>query len=524
MGSNPLSLFWADLVGRLPQRRYLDRQDRPRRLYALAFSLLTLILGFTYLLWLTPLVFKNRGIPDFLFLAAEILSFLLLGLMAVDVWQLRGHRPEGLSPDRQWRVDVLIPCCGEPFEVIKTTLSAVKRIAYQPLEVYVLDDGASRQVAILAESLGFHYLSRPAVCLTLQDCKSGNLNFALQHSQGELILVLDADQVPAPEILSRLVGFFNQDRVAYVQSLQAFFLPESDPFYNADRVFYETMQLSNDQVNAVVSCGSGVVYRRQALEELGGFATWNLVEDFTTSYEILSRGWRSIYFPYALSRGLAPTTLSGVYRQRFQWCLDTMRLFFWDNPLWKRGLTWAQKRHFLIIMLSYLASGLAFPIFYAIPLLVYLRGSSLLQGYELPYGVLRLAYLAATILMFHYLFFHKEPLKQFKILCSLFPVHALAIAAALLYPPGRKPPYRVNNQLFFENPGRWWHVAPHLGFIALHLTLPILSLWQGWALPGLILFNAIFSAGIIWILGDLVLAVWDKPKWSPAMDPRQVYG
>ena len=512
------------MIGRLPPRRFLDRPDRPRRRCALGFSLLTLVLGFAYLLWLTPLVFKNRGIPDFLFLAAETLSFLLLGLMAVDVWHLRGHRPEGLSPDRQWPVDVFIPCCGEPLEVIRTTLLAVQRIAYQPMEVYVLDDGASRQVARLAESLGFHYLSRPEACLTLQDCKSGNLNFGLQHSQGELILVLDADQVPAPEILQKLVGFFNQDRVAYVQSRQAFFLPEGDPFYNADRVFYETMQLSNDQANAVISCGSGVVYRRRALEELGGFATWNLVEDFTTSYEILSRGWRSIYFPYVLSRGLAPATLPGVYRQRFQWCLDTMRLFFWDNPLWKPGLTWRQKRHFLIIMLSYLASGLAFPIFYAIPLLVYLRGYSFLQGYELPYGVLRLAYLAATILMFYFLFFQKEPLRQFKMLCSLFPVHALAIVTALLHPPGRKPSYRVNNRLLLTDKGRWWEVAPHLGFITLHLTLPIISLYRGWALPELILFNSIFSAGIIWILGDLVVAVLDQPKWSPAMDPRQVYG
>jgi cellulose synthase (UDP-forming) len=266
-----------------------------------------------------------------------------------------------------------------------------------------------------------------------------------------------------------------------------------------------------------------VVYRRQALEEMDGFATWNLVEDFTTCYELLSRGWRSVYYPYGLSRGLAPTTLPGVYRQRFQWCLDTMRLFFWDNPLWKRGLTWPQKRHFLIIMLSYLASGLAFPIFYAIPLLVYLRGYSFLEGFELPYGALRLAYLAASILMFYYLFFKKEPLKQFKMLCSLFPVHALAIAAALLSPPGRKPRYRVNNQVFGADASRWWDVAPHLGFIGLHLTLPLISLWQGWALPGLILFNSVFSAGIIWILGDLVLAVMDKPKWSPARDPRRVY-
>jgi len=524
LGNNPFRLFYTDLLGGLPQRRYLDLQDRPRRLRASIFSLLTLILGGAYLLWLSHLVLQNREALDFFFLAAEILSFVLLALLGVDVWNRRGHRPEGLSHRRTWSVDVFVPCCGEPLEVIGTTLRAVTQVDHQPLQVYVLDDGASRPVAALAESLGFHYLSRPEAGLASLDGKSGNLNFGMQHSRGELILVLDADQVPTPDILQRLLGFFQLDRVGYVQSQQAFFLPEGDPFYNADRVFYETVQLCNDQGNAVVSCGSGVVYRRQALEEMGGFATWNLVEDFTTSYELLSRGWRSIYFPYPLSRGLAPTTLAGVYRQRFQWCLDTMRLFFWDNPLWKRGLNWTQKRHFLIIMLSYLASGLVFPIFYAVPLVVYLRGHSFLQGYELSYGFLRLTYLAATLLMFHYLFFEKEPLKQFKMLCGLFPVHALAIVAALLYFPGRKPAYRINNQLLFAGSTRWWQVAPHLGLITLHLGLPFLSLWRGWASPGLILFNAVFSAGIIWILGDLVLAVVEKPKWSPAMDPRRVYG
>jgi cellulose synthase (UDP-forming) len=524
MSRSALFLFWAHLFHRLPFRRYLDLQDRPRRLRAQIFSLLTLGLGLAYLLWLSRMVFRNREIPDFFFLAAEGLSLLLLFLMACDVWLLRGHRPEGLTPSREWPVDIFIPCSMEPFAVIKTTLQAVKRIAYGPMEVYVLDDGASPQVARLAESLGFHYLSRPGVGLALDDSKSGNLNFGLAHSRKELILVLDADQVPVPEILQRLVGFFELPRLAYVQSQQAFFLPEGDPFYNGDRVFYETLQLSNDQANAVVSCGSGVIYRRQALQEMGGFATWNLVEDFTTSYELLSRGWRSLYFPYPLSRGLAPATLAGVYRQRFQGCLDTMRLCFWDNPLWKRGLKWAQKRHFLIVMLSYLMSGLAFPIFYSIPLLAYLRGFCFLEGYELPYGALRLAYLAATVLMFRYLFFQKEPLKQFKMLCSLFPVHALAIGAALLHPPGRKPAYRANNQQPFADTGRWWHVAPHLGFISLHLTLPVVSMIQGWAPPGLIFFNSIFSACIIWFLGDLVLAVVDRPRWSTAMDPRRVYG
>ena len=109
-------------------------------------------------------------------------------------------------------------------------------------------------------------------------------------------------------------------------------------------------------------------------------------------------------------------------------------------------------------------------------------------------------------------------------LCSLFPVHALAILAALFYPPGRKPAYRVNNLQPFVAHGPWWHLAPHLGFISLHLSLPVVALWRGWGEPRLIFFNSVFSASIIWILGDLVLAVLSGPKWLPAMDPRQVYG
>jgi cellulose synthase (UDP-forming) len=409
-------------------------------------------------------------------------------------------------------------------EVIATTLRAVKQIAYPALEVLVLDDGASPQVAALARSLGFRYLSRPAAGLPRRDSKSGNLNYGLEHSRGELILILDADQVPVPEIAARLAGFFQLPQVAYVQSKQAFFLPEGDPFYNADQIFYETLQLSNDQANAVISCGSGVMYRRRALEEIGGFVTWNIVEDFTTSYELLSRGWKGIYYPYSLSRGLAPATLPGVYRQRFQWCLDAMRLFFWDNPLFKAGLNWRQKSHFLIVMLSYLASGLVFPIFYAIPLYIYLFGRSILLGHELDYLLLRSAYLVATALMFRSLFCRQEALKQLKMFCSLFPIHALAILTALVYPPGRKPAYQANNLQPFSQGNCWRQLAPHLGLIGLHLGLPLVSLWQGWALPQLVFCNAVFSAFIIWVMSDLVLTVLVEPTWNPAADPRRVYG
>lgn len=521
---SPVQMFLADWRRRLPYRRYRDLEDRPRRLAAQNLSLLTLFLGALYLCWLGPLMWRAPGDQSVLFFFAETLAYLMLIFLAWDLWKVRHHRPEGLPMETHHPVDVFVTYCGEPLDVIRTTLRAVSRINYQPLQVYVLDDQGSPQLAEMAQSLGFHYHSRPKAGLPRQDAKSGNLNFGLSLSQGELILVLDADQVPAPDIITRLAGFFRLPKVAYVQSKQSFYLPQGDPFFNRDEIFYEVIQPSNDQANAVISCGSGVIYRRAALEDMGGFVTWNILEDMTSSYELLSRGWKGIYFPYALTRGLAPLTLAGVYRQRYQWCLDSMRLFFWDNPLRKKGLSLPQRLHFLVIMVNYLISGLIFPAFYFLPLLGYWEGYSCFQNQEWYYLGLRGLYLAATILMFRYVFFEKDAFKQFKVLSGLSPVYAAAIFTALVYPPGRKPAYRINNRNPFTQATGYLLLLPQLVIVSLHLILPFLSLHLGWAPPHLIVSNGFFSAFIIWVMADLVLAGLKKPQWQPTMDPRQVYG
>lgn len=126
--------------------------------------------------------------------------------------------------------------------------------------------------------------------------------------------------------------------------------------------------------------------------------------------------------------------------------------------------------------------------------------------------------------MFRYLFYHKQAAKQFRMLCGLFPVYAAAIGAALFYPPGRKPAYRLNNHAPFVEVRPWWCLLPQILVVGLHLTLPLLSLHFGWAPVNLVVFNSLFSAFVIWTLGDLIVAGLKRPQFTPAMDPRQVYG
>jgi cellulose synthase (UDP-forming) len=213
-------------------------------------------------------------------------------------------------------------------------------------------------------------------------------------------------------------------------------------------MFYCRTAPSRDADNAMFACGSGVVWRLSAVESVGGFDTWNLVEDLTTSYKLLSSGWQSRYHFEALSRGLAPEDLPNFIKQRGTWAIDTLRLFFWKNPLWQQTLTWRQKLHFLETPLFYL-NGIT-------TLLLILSGAAGLLFEAWPttasaWEHARFGLPTFLTMEFYFLLlsdrvpFHR--VRQFWV--GLAPVFTVATIKALVYGPYTKPKYvvtRKNNQ------------------------------------------------------------------------------
>ena len=124
-----------------------DLRHSKARQWARLFSLTTLVVGLVYLGWLGRLLLISRSELDVLFFIAEALSYLLLCLLCYNTWSLQPRTSENRESPAPFSVDILVPCCGEFLEVITTTLKAVQRINYHPLEVYVLDDGPSQSVA-----------------------------------------------------------------------------------------------------------------------------------------------------------------------------------------------------------------------------------------------------------------------------------------------------------------------------------------------------------------------------------------
>jgi cellulose synthase (UDP-forming) len=504
--------------------RFLEHDDRAHLIEARALALLTTIVGAGYIAWLSVTVDYRHPVMAIAFLLAEAISLLLFIAASFTVWTLRFKPRQGLPIREHERVDIFVPTCGEPLPVLRATLAAVARIEWRgALRVYVLDDRASEDVRRLTESLGFEYRTRVGTDAPQGHAKAGNLNFGLSQGDSPFVLVLDADQIPQPYIVRALAGYLRFPDVAFVQSRQSFFVPKGDPFFNLDAVFYQAVQLGYDNRSAALSCGSGVLYRREALQQIGGFTTWNVVEDLTTSYALHARGWRSLYYPHALSTGLAPADIWGVCRQRSQWALDTMRLFFWDCPLFKRHLRWRIKMMYLVLPLAYLCAGTVFPFFFIIPLWTYLTGYSVIDDSEIVFALLRGTYFLYMALALRALFRRHEAGRQFQMLVGLFPVYVISTLRALFYPRSRRAPYAPNNADRTAPRPAFLAVLPQLAIVVLNAVLPFYAVAARTAAPRLILGNALVSAVAMWSLLPAISAALTSPAWDEQSSPASAY-
>ena len=257
-------------------------------------------------------------------------------------------------------IDVLIPVAGEPVSIIRKTAIAAKNLNYPNHRVYILNDGFVankdnwQEVEELAQSL-------KVTCITRQlpgGAKAGNINHALNITKGDLIVILDADMVPKPEFLSETVPFFSDQKIGFVQTPQYYNNHKLNSVtggaWDQQKLFFGPILWGKDRSNAAFICGTNVVIRKDALEAAGGMVEDNIAEDFLTSLKIHQQGWISKYIPKVLVKGLAPEDLGSYYKQQYRWARGSLEVLFGENPLFKRGLTLAQKVQYLSSALYYL--------------------------------------------------------------------------------------------------------------------------------------------------------------------------
>jgi len=165
--------------------------------------------------------------------------------------------------------------------------------------------------------------------------KAGNINNALSVTSGEFFVILDADFVPAPDFLYQTVPFFAESNVAFVQTPQAYgnlnnLISRGAGYMQS--VFYRFIQPGKNRFNAAFSVGTNVIYRRTAIESIGGMWTQSKSEDVWTSLKLHENGWKSTYISTVLAIGDTPTTIEAYTKQQLRWATGGFEILFKSNP------------------------------------------------------------------------------------------------------------------------------------------------------------------------------------------------
>jgi cellulose synthase (UDP-forming) len=346
--------------------------EKSRRILVYAF----LAVGIWYLWWRLGTFNSHAKVLSGVIYAAELFGFITALMHIFMCWKQSERRA---PPARAGiTVDVFIPTYNESPSLVRKTVLAAQGMQY-PHRTWLLDDGRRAEMKALAEELGCEYLTRNDNA----HAKAGNLNNALAHSRGELVVVFDADHAPRRDFLVETIGYFDDPDVAFVQTPQDYYNLDSyqhrksrggTAVWTEQSLFFRVIQRGKDCWNAAFFCGSCAVVRRSALDRIGGFATGTVTEDLHTSIRLHAQGYKSVYHAQPLAFGLAPRSVEPFIVQRLRWGQGAMHVWRLEGILTNRNLTWAQRINYLASVLTYF-DGWQKAVFYLAPVVALVTGT-----------------------------------------------------------------------------------------------------------------------------------------------------
>ena len=445
-------------------RQMYERFER-RKLWRHSVAVVYVGVMVAYLSWRYTIINPNSLPLSIAYFVIDCIG-LILGVAAIISSWNYSHRdpppaPEGLS------VDVFVPTYKEPLHIIRRTLIAAKAIEY-PHGTFVLDDGHRDEVRDLAAELGIRYLRRPENIAA----KAGNLNFGLSHSRADFVMVFDADHIALPHALDVTLGFFGDDKVAMVQTPQDYYNTDAFQYFGSSRsgglwhdqsFFYNIVQPSADAGNAASCVGTGVVYRRAALNEVGGIPVETVTEDIHTSLKLHKAGFQGVFINEPVAYGVAAADLSEYWKTRHRWAHGNLHALAMEGIPFCKGLTLRQRFQYLAHGLCYL-EGWQQLISFLVPVIALATG---LQ----PFNITILNVLAVLVFPFVSYLLLQEIGCGFSrywanevFSMARWPIHLVSLAGIF----GRKMAFRSSSKNI-DGKVNWRLMAPQLAVLAISL-------------------------------------------------------
>ena len=330
--------------------------------------------GFTFLAFAALVAaYATRSIAE----ALTSSLLILLDLGAFLVWnsninyvsdvlgRTRRSRPlPEADPTYQPMVSIHIPAYNEPPELLINTIRAVEAIDYPNFEIVVMDNNTTDPAVY--GPVEEYCRDRPGVRFVhvapWPGYKAGACNLALRRytdPRAEIIGLVDADDIVKPYYLRETASYFSDPRIGFVQTCEGNRDYQGSSYYTACvdsyQGFYLAVMSSRNERDTVPFVGTMGLFRRSALEGIGGWNEWCISEDTEASLRVLKAGWSGLYIPRCFGRGIVPPTFGGLNTQRHRWCFGAMQILrlHWRSLMpWDRSpdnhLTAAQRRDYLM--------------------------------------------------------------------------------------------------------------------------------------------------------------------------------
>jgi cellulose synthase (UDP-forming) len=391
-------------------------------------AVMSALTALLYLKWLLVDALPDNHVLFYVLAVAEIFNV----MQAAGFWLTISNQKWTDPPTPKFRntretVDIFITVCGEPVDIVEETLRGAVAVRHPRKSVWVLDDGRSAEVAALAKAFGAGYLVRP----TRRGAKAGNINEALARTHADLIVMFDADHVPKPEFLERTLGAFDEG-IAFVQTPQVYVNRTTNRVaagaHEQQALFYGPILRGKNARGAVFSCGTNVVFRREALESIGGMPEDSITEDLRVSLLLLREGWKGVYVPAVLAQGIGPVDVGGYFDQQRRWARGGLEILFKRNPFY-RDMPLGTRVQFGLSFL-YWFTGWAYGAYLILPIAYLLFG---VRPVQVPnqYPLFFLPYLMTTLLTMSYAADFRLTFRGVWFTLASFPVHVGALLSAV---------------------------------------------------------------------------------------------
>ena len=381
-------------------------------------------------------------------------------------------------------VDVYLPSCGEDIDIIENTYKHVSGLDWpvDKLNVYVLDDSARDTVKQLAEKYQFEYICRPN---RGELKKAGNIRYAFPRTDGDLIVIFDADFCPRQEFLHETVPYFTDPQVGIVQTPQFFEIDKDMTWVekgasSIQELFYRLIQVNRNHWGGSICVGTNAVYRRKALEPYGGTYPIQHSEDVHTGFNLIKDGWSLEYIPVNLAKGRCPDSVGAFFIQQYRWCSGSTSLFMNTEMFWGTKMPFMRRVCYLSGMLYYSATAIGLFITSLPGLLMVWFDPGHVVWYSLVFSFP--SFLFSIFFMYAW---NKTPFRLYTIRARFvsYYAHAFALYDKLSSsimewtPTGEKAAIKVNTKVVkFKRLAAVWAVTPLiLGWTgaAMHMRSPL---------------------------------------------------